>query len=70
MGVEHGMIRKSGAWYTYESEQLGQGRENARAFLRDNPDIADEVEKRIKEKLGIGPVLDADDLAPVVPVDF
>ena len=70
MGVEHGMIRKSGAWYTYESEQLGQGRENARAFLRDNPDIADEVEKRVKEKLGIGPVLDADDLAPVVPVDF
>jgi recombination protein RecA len=70
MGVEHGMIRKSGAWYTYESEQLGQGRENARAFLRDNPDTADEVEKRVKEKLGIGPVLDADDLAPVVPVDF
>ncbi|MCK1798764.1 recombinase RecA [Streptomyces sp. XM4193] len=54
MGVEHGFIRKSGAWYTYEGDQLGQGKENARNFLRDNPDLANEVEKRIKEKLGIG----------------
>jgi recombination protein RecA len=38
---------------------LGQGKENARAFLRDNPDLADEIEKRIKEKLGIGPQVDA-----------
>ncbi|GAB2615504.1 recombinase RecA [Streptomyces capparidis] len=55
MGVEHGFIRKSGAWYTYEGDQLGQGKENARNFLRDNPDLADEIEKKIKEKLGIGP---------------
>jgi recombination protein RecA len=55
MGVEHGLIRKSGAWYTYEGDQLGQGKENARAFLRDNPDLAEEMEKKIKEKLGIGP---------------
>ncbi|NHD17376.1 MULTISPECIES: intein-containing recombinase RecA [unclassified Actinopolyspora] len=54
MGVEHGFIRKSGAWYTYEGDQLGQGKENARKFLRDNPDVANEVERRIKEKLGIG----------------
>ena len=59
MGVEHGIVRKSGAWYTYDGDQLGQGKENARAFLRDNPDLADEIEKRIKEKLGIGAVLDA-----------
>jgi recombination protein RecA len=59
MGVEQGFVRKSGAWYTYEGDQLGQGKENARAFLRDNPDLADELEKRIKEKLGIGPTLDA-----------
>ncbi len=59
MGVEHGFVRKSGAWYTYEGDQLGQGKENARSFLRDNPDLADELEKRIKEKLGIGPTLDA-----------
>jgi recombination protein RecA len=67
MGVEHGFVRKSGAWYTYEGDQLGQGKENARKFLRDNPDLADEIEKKIKEKLGIGPRADA----PVEPpVDF
>jgi recombination protein RecA len=59
VGVEQGLVRKSGAWYTYEGDQLGQGKENARAFLRDNPDLADEIEKRIKEKLGVGPRVDA-----------
>ncbi len=59
MGVEQGFVRKSGAWYTYEGDQLGQGKENARTFLRDNPDLADELEKKIKEKLGIGPRVDA-----------
>ncbi|CAG6392950.1 recombinase RecA [Streptomyces cocklensis] len=54
MGVEHGFVRKSGAWYTYEGDQLGQGKENVRNFLKDNPDLADEIEKRIKEKLGVG----------------
>ncbi len=60
MGVDHGFVRKSGAWYTYEGDQLGQGKENARAFLRDNPDLANEIEKKIKEKLGIGATLDAE----------
>ncbi len=64
LGVEQGIVRKSGAWYTYEGDQLGQGKENARTFLRDNPDLADEIEKRIKEKLGVGPRLDADAAAP------
>src|SRR6184192_137992 len=58
VGVEQAIIRKSGAWYTYEGDQLGQGKENARRFLLDNPDLADEIEKKIKEKLGIGPRLD------------
>ena len=58
MGVEHGFVRKAGAWYTYEGDQLGQGKENARSFLRDNPDLADELEKKIKEKLGVGPRVD------------
>ncbi|MET7302974.1 recombinase RecA [Embleya sp. NPDC005575] len=58
MGVEHGFVRKSGAWYTYEGDQLGQGKENARKFLRDNPDLSDEIEKKIKEKLGVGPRVD------------
>jgi recombination protein RecA len=60
LGVEQGIVRKSGAWYTYEGDQLGQGKENARTFLRDNPDLSDEIEKKIKEKLGIGARLDAD----------
>ncbi|MFR9729215.1 recombinase RecA [Saccharopolyspora sp. MS10] len=69
MGVEQGIIRKSGAWYTYEGDQLGQGKENARKFMRENPDVANEIEKRIKEKLGIGAKLDADEAAPA-PVEF
>jgi recombination protein RecA len=64
LGVEQGIVRKAGAWYTYEGDQLGQGKENARNFLRDNPDTANEIEKRIKEKLGVGPRLDADATAP------
>ncbi|GGZ24579.1 hypothetical protein GCM10010343_59930 [Streptomyces avidinii] len=54
MGVEHGFVRKAGAWYTYEGDQLGQGKENARNFLKDNPDLANEIERKIKEKLGVG----------------
>jgi recombination protein RecA len=60
LGVEQSIVRKSGAWYTYEGDQLGQGKENSRNFLRDNPDLANEIEKKIKEKLGIGPRLDAE----------
>ncbi|GGT94312.1 recombinase RecA [Actinomadura livida] len=58
LGVEHGFVRKSGAWYTYDGDQLGQGKENARNFLKANPDMADGIEKKIKEKLGIGPKVD------------
>ncbi|RCK71398.1 MULTISPECIES: recombinase RecA [Desertihabitans] len=58
MGVESGIIRKAGAWFTYDSDQLGQGKENARNYLKTNPDIAHEIEKKIKEKLGIGPQVD------------
>src|SRR5436309_3037223 len=65
LGVEQGIVRKSGAWYTYDADQLGQGKENARTYLRDNPDLANEIEKKIKEKLGIVPTLDVD--APVPP---
>jgi protein RecA len=64
LGVEHGFVRKSGAWYTYDGDQLGQGKENARNFLKGNPDIADEIEKKIKEKLGVGPRLDNEPAPP------
>jgi recombination protein RecA len=64
LGVEQGIVRKAGAWYTYEGDQLGQGKENARNFLRDNDDVANEIEKKIKEKLGVGPRLDKDPASP------
>jgi len=54
MGVEHGLIKKSGSWFTYDGDQLGQGMENSRRFLRDNPELASELERLIKEKLGVG----------------
>jgi recombination protein RecA len=71
VGVEQTIIRKSGAWYTYDGDQLGQGKENARTFLRDNPDVAAEIEKKILEKLGVG-VGQASDVAgpSLPPVDF
>ncbi|HYU34779.1 MAG TPA: recombinase RecA [Thermoanaerobaculia bacterium] len=53
LGVEHKMVVKSGAWYSYGDMRLGQGRENSKQFLRDNPDLADEIEAKIREKLGL-----------------
>ena len=71
VGVDVGIVRKSGAWYTYEGDQLGQGKENARAFLRDNPDLAKDIEKRIKEHLNIGSQVDKPADAPVdAPIDL
>ncbi|MFP5224651.1 MAG: recombinase RecA [Actinomycetota bacterium] len=55
VGVDHGLVKKSGAWFTYDGTQLGQGRENARTFLQENPDIALEIEKRIRDTLGLVP---------------
>ncbi|SCG35770.1 recombinase RecA [Micromonospora inositola] len=71
VGVEQAIIRKSGAWYTYDGDQLGQGKEKAREFLKDNPDVAAEIEKKILEKLGVG--IGAGDAAggpELPPVDF
>jgi recombination protein RecA len=78
LGVDHGIVRKSGSWFTYEGDQLGQGKENARKFLKDNPDLAIEIEEKIKTKLGIGvrPPEPTESTAPdgkpaaPVPVDF
>lgn len=49
LGVEVGVVKKAGAWYTYGSDQLGQGKENARAFLLDNPDLANDIEQQIRD---------------------
>jgi recombination protein RecA len=67
VGVEQGIIRKSGAWYTYDGDQLGQGKENARKFLQEHEDVANEIEKKILEKLGVGQGADP---ASLPPVDF
>ena len=65
MGVDAGIIRKAGAWFTYEADQLGQGKENARNFLKKNPDVANEIESRIRVHLGV----DKDPNAPEERID-
>ena len=64
IGVDNEIVKKSGAWYTYEGEQLGQGRENAKQFLHDNPEIMIEISERIRTEMGLG----ADDDAPEAAV--
>ncbi len=56
LGVEHKIVQKSGAWYSYGDIRLGQGRENSKQFLRDTPDLADEIEARCREKLALPPL--------------
>ena len=85
VGVDVGLVRKAGAWYTYEGDQLGQGKENSRQFLKDNPDLANELEKKIMEHMGIGAHVDqpsnqlsnqpsdpdvADDVVGAIPGDI
>jgi len=55
VGVDQGFIKKSGAWFTYDGTQIGQGRENARQFLIENVDVAHDIEKRIRDALGLVP---------------
>src|SRR5690625_1849949 len=79
MGVENGFIKKSGSWFTYGEDQLGQGKENARRYLKENPAVRDEIERKILDKLNIGAGAelaeieaesDADAPIDVVPVEF
>jgi recombination protein RecA len=51
LGVKHGLVDKSGAWYSYNGDRIGQGKENVRQFLKDNPDIADEIDAKIRAEL-------------------
>jgi recombination protein RecA len=53
LGVEHRAVEKSGAWYAYEGERMGQGRENARQFLKENPDIRTEIDAKLRKTLGL-----------------
>jgi len=53
LGATAGVLEKSGAWYAYKGEKIGQGKDNAREFLRENPDIAHEIENKIRESMGV-----------------
>jgi recombination protein RecA len=71
VGVELGIVKKSGAWFTYEGEQLGQGRENAKTFLAENLDMMLEISEKIRQEVGIEPVEVADiDVTEDEPVDI
>ncbi|WP_233851214.1 recombinase RecA [Paraburkholderia sp. HD33-4] len=59
LGVQAKIVDKAGAWYSYNGERIGQGKDNAREFLRENPDIAREIENRIRESLGVTAMADA-----------
>jgi recombination protein RecA len=63
-GVEHNIVRKSGAWYTYDGDQLGQGKENSRKYLIERPAMADEIELKILTALGIGDAAPEADAVP------
>src|SRR5437763_9634073 len=63
VGVDLGLVKKSGAWYTYEGEQLGQGRENAKAFLGENLELMIEISERIRQQAGLAPKSDAPEAA-------
>ncbi|MFQ6023982.1 MAG: recombinase RecA [Acidiferrobacterales bacterium] len=54
LGVTHGVLDKSGAWYSYKKDRIGQGKDNARGFLKEKPEIATEIESRIRDKLNLG----------------
>jgi recombination protein RecA len=71
VAVEHGVVRKSGAWFTFDDDQLGQGRENAKRFLRENPEIAMQLQAKVYEKVGWSDVGDDEEAIAEeeVPVD-
>jgi recombination protein RecA len=53
LGVQHKLVEKSGAWYAYKGEKIGQGKDNAREYLRENPEIAREIENKVREAVGV-----------------
>ena len=63
IGAEAGIIEKSGAWYSYQGQKIGQGRENAKLYLKDNPVLMAEIEEKVKVLLGMGPVKAAEEVA-------
>ncbi len=53
MALQANVVKKSGSWFTYEGDQLGQGRENVRQFLKDNPELTEEIENKVKAAFGL-----------------
>ncbi|HSQ02948.1 MAG TPA: recombinase RecA, partial [Burkholderiales bacterium] len=54
LGVAHNIVEKSGAWYTYGKDRIGQGKDNAREYLKEHPDVAQEIEGKVRAALGVG----------------
>jgi recombination protein RecA len=67
VGVDTELVKKSGAWFTYEGEQLGQGRENARQFLAEHKDVAEEIERRVREAVGLSSFTEEDERPVEIP---
>ena len=68
MGVDHGVVKKSGAWYSYSGDRIGQGRDNVRQFLRENPDIAQAIEQTVRSNVGL-PSVDQIPFEPAASMD-
>ena len=60
IGVENDIVEKSGAWYSYDGQRIGQGKDNVREFLKENNDMAEEIEVKVRAALGYGEVVEAE----------
>ncbi|HEX9202579.1 MAG TPA: hypothetical protein VF964_01345, partial [Vicinamibacteria bacterium] len=70
VGVDTEIVKKSGAWFTYEGEQLGQGRENARQFLAEHPEVTADIERRVREAVGLTAfAADGDEVVDVTAIE-
>ncbi len=70
LGAAHNVVEKSGSWYSYKGERIGQGRENARQFLKDNPDVRARIDAEVRKTLGIRTADNAEaPVAPPTPID-
>jgi len=65
LGVKHGFVDKSGAWYSYQGDRIGQGKENVRQFLKDNPEMAESIDRQVREELMPAKPAKAESEAPV-----
>jgi len=69
VAVDHGVVRKSGAWFTFDDDQLGQGRENSKRFLRENPEVAMQLQAKVYELVGLGDKPEETETAETLPED-